>query len=1296
MKNLLILFILLSVMLLSAETVLEEGFEGGVLPAGWTQEFVDGTVNWAYTNGGYNAHPESAYNGFLNARFFNTSTDGATTRLVTREFNLGINEVGTLTFYHAQQSWVGYQDELRIYYKNAIDGEWIFLTSYTANTSSWNFRQVVLPSPSTTYYVAFEGYAEYGYGVCIDDVHVDGNPMYNYDLQGLTIEGPQNVTAGNSESYAVTIQNAGINPVSDFTLSIYREGDIQVGSAQIESEIAAGAIETHYVVWNIPESEPESYTYIYGQVTFPEDENVYNNSTENFAIHILPQGTEYLADVNFEDGELPPGWTQEYVSGTNDWVVQTGGASGNPAGAHGGEFNAAFLHSTTGNTTRLISPDFNLGTANNGTLNFWHAQAEWALDQDELNIYYRNAPAAPWTIIESFTADTPAWTERNVILPNPSTTYSIAFEGVDGYGYGVCLDDIIIIGQPTVYDNDLSGQVISGSTIVNAGNSEIYQILVKNVGEFSQNSYTVKLFKLGNMELASIEVNETILPGEIAAHDLQWNIPVDESSGTTQLYGRVFLDGDENTNNDLTPSMEIEIFPQGILEVQVGEGTEQNTRLPISFEYLNSLTECIYLSSELNNLTGFINEISYFNNFTDNLQQQQVSIWMGETTLATLADGWIPASQLTQVFNGNVNFPPGENEININLTTPYYYQGDNLVVMVHRPMDTNSYSSTNYFYLTETADIMDRTRYERDNVLVLDPYAPPEGYSFEKFPNTRFTFYQGSMGDVSGYIYDENGVPLEGALITIEQTQQIGYSNGEGMFFLGNVLVGNYNFTASAFGYTPQTLAGEVVEGETLELEFNLSPLGVVTVSGFVAGSDFPEIGLEGAEVSLTGFNNYQVTTDADGLFSIPEVYANLTYDIEVNHEEYNSSNDIVNVEGADLDLGVILLNEFTEPPSNVHGEQNLQGTAVALNWSGPGVGGSEFRYDDGEVTGQIGFSNTPPNAVFGAVHENNAVIQEIHWYLTATFGSHANVKLILLGLTGGGIPDAEQLLHLTGNIPNSDDQWNTYVLPEAVSAPNGFLVGVITANLYTGMGLDDGIGAPWEFFPGTQLASENWSSADPNWTDIGEFNFSRNMMIRAYGLDYGMIGSTEPQFVSEDREFEAYAVYRFPHVYQNNPNHWTELEDTVLDTTYTDLTWGALNQGEYQYAVTAVHTNGVESIPSFSNVINKTTPADAEDQTLPAETKLFANVPNPFNPETVIRFQLSNNSDQDDIELTIFNVKGQRIKTLPVSPSPVHTLSEVTWNGTDDNNQPVPSGIYFYRLSVGDYTSTRKMLLLK
>ncbi len=103
-------------------------------------------------------------------------------------------------------------------------------------------------------------------------------------------------------------------------------------------------------------------------------------------------------------------------------------------------------------------------------------------------------------------------------------------------------------------------------------------------------------------------------------------------------------------------------------------------------------------------------------------------------------------------------------------------------------------------------------------------------------------------------------------------------------------------------------------------------------------------------------------------------------------------------------------------------------------------------------------------------------------------------------------------------------------------------------------------------------------------------------------------------------------------------------------------------------------------------------------------EVLLRQNYPNPFNPAvagagrspgTTISFSL-NTENTEDTELVIYNIKGQKIKTfsnLQIDKSP---NQQIIWNGTDENNNPVSSGIYFYKLQTGNITETRKMLLLK
>ncbi len=95
--------------------------------------------------------------------------------------------------------------------------------------------------------------------------------------------------------------------------------------------------------------------------------------------------------------------------------------------------------------------------------------------------------------------------------------------------------------------------------------------------------------------------------------------------------------------------------------------------------------------------------------------------------------------------------------------------------------------------------------------------------------------------------------------------------------------------------------------------------------------------------------------------------------------------------------------------------------------------------------------------------------------------------------------------------------------------------------------------------------------------------------------------------------------------------------------------------------------------------------------------TVLKGNYPNPFNPETTISFSLKGYSDEQvDVSLEVYNIKGQKVKTLlngKINPTGQH---DVKWNGKDSNGNSLSSGVYFYKLVTPDYTKTAKMLLMK
>ncbi len=98
------------------------------------------------------------------------------------------------------------------------------------------------------------------------------------------------------------------------------------------------------------------------------------------------------------------------------------------------------------------------------------------------------------------------------------------------------------------------------------------------------------------------------------------------------------------------------------------------------------------------------------------------------------------------------------------------------------------------------------------------------------------------------------------------------------------------------------------------------------------------------------------------------------------------------------------------------------------------------------------------------------------------------------------------------------------------------------------------------------------------------------------------------------------------------------------------------------------------------------------EIETRPEVYALRDNYPNPFNPETIIKYQLP---EATDVRLEIFNVVGQLVSTLVAEPQKAGRYT-IQWDSTNDSGQPLSSGIYFYRLQAGEFHQVDKMLLLK
>ncbi len=221
----------------------------------------------------------------------------------------------------------------------------------------------------------------------------------------------------------------------------------------------------------------------------------------------------------------------------------------------------------------------------------------------------------------------------------------------------------------------------------------------------------------------------------------------------------------------------------------------------------------------------------------------------------------------------------------------------------------------------------------------------------------------------------------------------------------------------------------------------------------------------------------------------------------------------------------------------------------------------------------------------------------------------------------------------------------------------------------------------------------------DPDNTiiDMGAFYYHQDQYIVVEEI-YPEPGSLT---ISEGDSINFYILANDP---DGNPIEYSwELDGEIVSTDSSYIFYADENSAG-SYAITLEVTDNYQ--PPSRNTLNFEWDIIVEDvssaqELLPTVTAIYQNFPNPFNPTTTISFSVTQKSSF--VTLGIYNIKGQKVKDL--SPSLCHTEPvevrgekqySVVWNGTDDNDKPVSSGIYFYKLKSENFEKTRKMILLK
>lgn len=409
-KNLLstLLLVLVSVMTYAGVVndsiyVLKENFESGVLPEGWTQEFVSSDIYgehpWAIETAEEADYPKAIKdngNYLLALRNNTPATIGYTTRLISPVMDLSMGKVfqPILVFSHAQQQRTGDFDQLKVYYRSQATDAWVRLDGRNGNPefnqkiAKWQRDTIQLTSQSETYQIMFEVTDRFGRGVVLDNIEVRPMPTcldpYGYVVSGLTTSAATVSwnASFDTDSFEVALTTAALDPSEEVDPSkIIYNGFLKDDEFSFSSEKAGLVLKRNQAYWLYVRSYCQGATSEWTYTSF---------RTKNFVNLPLIQNFTAGDEFEYKSGSLnhisywsfgtsikrEDGVTMEYMPFVNT-NTQPGTAS---AGyyAYDQSFCLAFTGARSlgtnipaGQYVYAATPELNVESLSNVFVSFW-------------------------------------------------------------------------------------------------------------------------------------------------------------------------------------------------------------------------------------------------------------------------------------------------------------------------------------------------------------------------------------------------------------------------------------------------------------------------------------------------------------------------------------------------------------------------------------------------------------------------------------------------------------------------------------------------------------------------------------------------------------------------------------------------------------------------------------------------------------------------------------------------------------------------------------------------------------
>ncbi|WP_374445231.1 T9SS type A sorting domain-containing protein [Epilithonimonas sp.] len=450
------------------------------------------------------------------------------------------------------------------------------------------------------------------------------------------------------------------------------------------------------------------------------------------------QQTIYSENFSYSPGGVPPGW-QILAEQPPGWSVNNSQISGG---------TAPELYMTYGmqvGLSRLVSPKITVSGYKKLSLSYNQYLINFLGDAGEsigVDVTFDNGNT--WQ---------PLWERPLGVLniPQDRFTYLISvpenanemqyafrYDGNCFFINGWAVDDVKI---DAVAEHDLMVSNISGNTTINAGKPAQFLVEVSNGGKTREENYTIKLMS-GDGQLLSTASGEAIEFGEKSQNFLSWT-PQAETVANQKVYASVESSGDADLTNNRSKDLSVSVIKGDVKNVQIGSGSfALQHSIPFNFFTHYSLGQTMYTASQIGKSEATITGIQYTCQFDEDNDNIPIQIFLAETDQEDLSSEWLDPAGFTKVFDGNINFKKGLNNLYIPLQTEFNYKGKNLVVYTNKSHPEMVLWST---FISTFSEEPIYSRYSERDDEPYDANNPPAGYPVLYTPNITLFYSDGTM-----------------------------------------------------------------------------------------------------------------------------------------------------------------------------------------------------------------------------------------------------------------------------------------------------------------------------------------------------------------------------------------------------------------------------------------------------------------------------------------------------------------------------------------------------------------------